>query len=101
MSKVFALLAVLLIATGALVLAVPREEGAGGARSLSPQASIPNSHSHIQRLFMVRPPTALLTPCYSGRRGPASRPEAPPSARCPILRALGQEFGLDRSRHVV
>jgi hypothetical protein len=38
MSKVFALLAVLLIATGALVLAVPREEGATGARSLSPQS---------------------------------------------------------------
>jgi hypothetical protein len=38
MSKIFALLAVLLIATGALVLAVPREEGAPGARSLSPQA---------------------------------------------------------------
>ncbi|WP_072397169.1 hypothetical protein [Hyphomicrobium sp. CS1GBMeth3] len=38
MSKVFALLAVALIATGILVLAVPREEGAPGARSLSPQA---------------------------------------------------------------
>lgn len=38
MSKIFALLAVALIATGALVLAVPREEGASGARSLSPQA---------------------------------------------------------------
>lgn len=38
MSKIFALLAVLLIATGLLVLAVPRNEGAGGARSLSPQA---------------------------------------------------------------
>ncbi len=38
MSKLFALLAVLLIATGLLVLAVPREEGAAGARSLSPQS---------------------------------------------------------------
>lgn len=38
MSKVFALLAVALIATGILVLAVPREEGASGARSLSPQS---------------------------------------------------------------
>jgi hypothetical protein len=38
MSKLFALLAVALIATGILVLAVPREEGATGARSLSPQA---------------------------------------------------------------
>ncbi|MBN8913671.1 MAG: hypothetical protein J0H65_16770 [Rhizobiales bacterium] len=38
MSKIFALLAVALIATGALVLAVPREEGSAGARSLSPQA---------------------------------------------------------------
>ena len=38
MTKVFALLAVALIATGVLVLAVPREEGSTGARSLSPQA---------------------------------------------------------------
>lgn len=38
MSKFFALLAVALIATGLLVLAVPREEGSMGARSLSPQA---------------------------------------------------------------
>lgn len=38
MSKIFALLAVLLIATGALVLAVPRDEAAPGARSLSPQS---------------------------------------------------------------
>jgi hypothetical protein len=38
MSKIFALLAVALIATGLLVLAVPREEGSTGARSLSPQA---------------------------------------------------------------
>ncbi|WP_295556656.1 hypothetical protein [uncultured Hyphomicrobium sp.] len=38
MSKLFALLAVALIATGILVLAVPREEGSSGARSLSPQA---------------------------------------------------------------
>ena len=38
MSKLFALLAVALIATGLLVLAVPREEGATGARSLSPQS---------------------------------------------------------------
>lgn len=38
MSKIFALLAVLLISTGLLVLAVPREEGSPGARSLSPQA---------------------------------------------------------------
>jgi hypothetical protein len=38
MSKIFALLAVALIATGALVLAVPRQEGATGARSFSPQA---------------------------------------------------------------
>lgn len=38
MSKIFALLAVALIATGLLVLAVPREEGSSGARSLSPQS---------------------------------------------------------------
>jgi hypothetical protein len=38
MSKIFALLAVALIATGILVLAVPRDEGSTGARSLSPQA---------------------------------------------------------------
>lgn len=38
MSKIFALLAVALIATGVLVLAVPREEASPGARSLSPQA---------------------------------------------------------------
>ncbi|HYD16208.1 MAG TPA: hypothetical protein VEA77_07400 [Hyphomicrobium sp.] len=38
MSKIFALLAVALIATGLLILAVPREEGSTGARSLSPQA---------------------------------------------------------------
>ncbi|HEX2840395.1 hypothetical protein [Hyphomicrobium sp.] len=38
MSKIFALLAVALIATGLLVLAVPREEGSEGARSLSPQS---------------------------------------------------------------
>ncbi|MGE0022284.1 MAG: hypothetical protein AB7S70_01480 [Hyphomicrobium sp.] len=39
MSKLFALLAVALIATGLLVLAVPRDEAVpGGARSLSPQA---------------------------------------------------------------
>lgn len=38
MSKIFALLAVALIATGALVLAVRREDGSSGARSLSPQA---------------------------------------------------------------
>jgi hypothetical protein len=38
MSKIFALLAVALIATGILILAVPREEGTPGARSLSPQA---------------------------------------------------------------
>lgn len=38
MSKVFALLAVALIATGILILAVPRDEGSTGARSLSPQA---------------------------------------------------------------
>lgn len=38
MSKIFALLAVALIATGLLVLAVPKEEGSSGARSLSPQA---------------------------------------------------------------
>ncbi len=38
MSKFFALLAVALIATGLLVLAVPREEGSQGARSLSPQS---------------------------------------------------------------
>jgi hypothetical protein len=38
MSKIFALLAVALIATGILILAVPREEGSTGARSLSPQA---------------------------------------------------------------
>jgi hypothetical protein len=40
MSKIFALLAVALIATGILVLAVPRvQEGGPGARSLSPQAA--------------------------------------------------------------
>lgn len=38
MSKIFALLAVALIATGILILAVPREEASSGARSLSPQA---------------------------------------------------------------
>jgi hypothetical protein len=38
MSRIFAVLAVALIATGLLVLAVPREEGGTGARSLSPQA---------------------------------------------------------------
>ncbi len=38
MSKLFALLAVALIATGLLVLAVPRDEAATGARSLSPQS---------------------------------------------------------------
>lgn len=38
MSKIFALFAVALIATGLLVLAVPREEGSQGARSLSPQS---------------------------------------------------------------
>jgi hypothetical protein len=38
MSKIFLLLAVALIATGILVLAVPRDEGSTGARSLSPQA---------------------------------------------------------------
>ncbi len=38
MSKLFALLAVALIATGLLVLAVPRDEGGTGARSLSPQS---------------------------------------------------------------
>ncbi len=38
MSKIFALLAVALIATGILILAVPREDGSQGARSLSPQA---------------------------------------------------------------
>jgi hypothetical protein len=38
MSKVFALLAVALIATGILILAVPRDEASQGARSLSPQA---------------------------------------------------------------
>lgn len=41
MTKIFALLAVALIATGALVLAVPRQEPAKpGARSLSPQAAV-------------------------------------------------------------
>lgn len=41
MTKIFALLAVALIATGALVLAIPREDPAGpGARSLSPQAAV-------------------------------------------------------------
>lgn len=41
MTKVFALLAVALITTGALVLAVPREDAAApGARSLSPQAAV-------------------------------------------------------------
>ncbi len=40
MSKLFALLAVALIATGLLVLAVPRDEAIpGGARSLSPQSA--------------------------------------------------------------
>lgn len=39
MSKIFALFAVALIATGLLVLAVPREEGSQGARSLSPQSA--------------------------------------------------------------
>lgn len=38
MTKIFALLAVALIATGILVLAVPRDEASTGARSLSPQA---------------------------------------------------------------
>jgi hypothetical protein len=38
MSKIFALLAVALIATGILILAVPHDEGSTGARSLSPQA---------------------------------------------------------------
>lgn len=38
MSKIFALLAVALIATGLLILAVPREQSSTGARSLSPQA---------------------------------------------------------------
>lgn len=38
MSKLFALLAVALIATGVLILAVPREEGSPGARSLAPQS---------------------------------------------------------------
>ena len=38
MSKLFALLAVALIATGLLVLAVPRDEASTGARSLSPQS---------------------------------------------------------------
>ena len=38
MSKIFALLAIALIATGLLVLAVPRDEASSGARSLSPQA---------------------------------------------------------------
>jgi hypothetical protein len=38
MTKIFALLAVALIATGLLILAVPQEEGSTGARSLSPQA---------------------------------------------------------------
>lgn len=41
MTKFFVLLAVALIATGALILAVPRENpGAPGARSLSPQAAV-------------------------------------------------------------
>lgn len=41
MTKIFALLAILLISTGALVLAVPREDAAApGARSLSPQAAV-------------------------------------------------------------
>lgn len=40
MSKLFALLAVALIVTGVLVLAVPRPEGSPGARSLAPQVSV-------------------------------------------------------------
>lgn len=41
MTKIFALLAIALIATGLLVLAVPREDpSAPGARSLSPQAAV-------------------------------------------------------------
>lgn len=41
MTKFFALLAVALIATGALVLGVPKEDPAGpGARSLSPQSAV-------------------------------------------------------------
>jgi hypothetical protein len=48
MSKIFALLAVLLITTGVLVLAVPREEGAPGARSLSPQ-SVSDTPAYLLR----------------------------------------------------
>lgn len=41
MTKFFALLAIALIATGLLVLAVPREDpSAPGARSLSPQTAV-------------------------------------------------------------
>jgi hypothetical protein len=48
MSKIFALLAVALIATGILILAVPREEGSPGARSLSPQ-SISETPAYLLR----------------------------------------------------
>jgi hypothetical protein len=40
MSKIFALLAVALILTGVLVLAVPRDEASPGARSLVPQSTL-------------------------------------------------------------
>jgi len=49
MSKIFALLAVALIATGLLVLAVPRDEAIpGGARSLSPQ-SVSDTPAYLLR----------------------------------------------------
>jgi len=40
MSKIFALLAIALILTSALVLIVPRPEGSPGARSLAPQVTV-------------------------------------------------------------
>lgn len=48
MSKIFALLAVALIATGLLVLAVPRDEASPGARSLSPQ-SVSETPAYLMR----------------------------------------------------
>lgn len=42
MSKIFALLALLLIATGIVLLAVPKDAPGGGERSLSPEvAAVP------------------------------------------------------------
>lgn len=59
MSKLFALLAVLLIASGALVLAVPRDSAyhgpamakkteAPGSRSLAPEANVPEDAAPAQ-----------------------------------------------------